>query len=76
MKKLLDGESYYTDIDSNNVYPEIFQNANTIFSFLVMTGYLKAKKHYLDVLDYELSIPNKEISIAYRSEIIRKLSIE
>lgn len=78
LKKILDGEPYYTDIDSNIVYPEIFQSTNTIFSFLVMTGYLKAKKHYFSETDYdyELSIPNKEISIAYKSEIIRKLSAE
>jgi len=77
LKKLLDGEPYYTDIDSNIIYPEIFQNTNTIFSFLVMTGYLKAKKHYLyeTRYDYELSIPNREISIAYSSEIIRKMSM-
>ena len=78
LKELLDGKSYYTDIDSNIVYPEIFQSANTIFSFLVMTGYLKAKKHYLyeTKYDYELSIPNKEISIAYSSEIIRRMTKE
>jgi len=43
-----------------------------------MTGYLKAKKHYLyeTKYDYELSIPNKEISIAYSSEIIRRMTKE
>lgn len=78
LKKLLDGESCYMDIDTNIVYPEVFQNKNTIFSFLVMTGYLKARKHQLDETDYdyELRIPNKEITIAYKSEIIRKLSSE
>jgi len=78
LKQLLDGGSYYATIDSNIVYPEIFQNKNTIFSFLVMTGYLKAKKHYLNetYYDYELRIPNKEISTAYKNEIIQKLSAE
>jgi len=78
LKQLLDGESYYATIDSNIVYPEIFQNKNAIFSFLVMTGYLKAKKHYLNetYYDYELRIPNKEIGIAYKNEIIQKLSVE
>jgi len=78
LKQLLDGGSYYATIDSNIVYPEIFQNKNTIFSFLVMTGYLKAKKHYLNetYYDYELRIPNREISIAYKNEIIQKLSTE
>ena len=78
LKQLLDGGSYYATIDSNIVYPEIFQNKNTIFSFLVMTGYLKAKKHYLNetYYDYELRIPNREISIAYKNEIIQKLCTE
>jgi len=78
LKQLLDGGSYYATIDSNIVYPEIFQNKNAIFSFLVMTGYLKAKKHYLNetYYDYELRIPNKEIGIAYKNEIIQKLSVE
>ena len=78
LKQLLDGESHYAAIDTNIVYPEIFQNENAIFSFLVMTGYLKAKRHYLNetYYDYELRIPNKEISIAYKSEIIQKLSTE
>lgn len=78
LKRLLDGKSYFATLDSNIVYPEVFQNKNAIFSFLVMTGYLKAKQHYLNEVyyDYELQIPNREISIAYKSEIIRKLSIE
>jgi len=78
LKQLLDGKSHYAAIDTNIVYPEIFQNENAIFSFLVMTGYLKAKRHYLNetYYDYELRIPNKEISIAYKSEIIQKLSTE
>ena len=78
LKDLLDGKPYYASLDSNIVYPEIFNSKNTIFSFLVMTGYLKAKRHYLNetYYDYELRIPNKEISIAYKSEIIQKLSME
>lgn len=78
LKKLLDGESYFATIETNIVYPDIFKSEYTVFSFLVMTGYLKAKKHYLNEIyyDYELMIPNKEISIAYQSEIIQKLSIE
>lgn len=78
LKKLLDGESYFATMESNIVYPDIFKRKKTIFSFLAMTGYLKAKRHYLNetYYDYEMKIPNKEISIAYQSEIIQKLSDE
>lgn len=76
LKKLLDGEPCFVTLDSNIVYPEIFRNKNTVFSFLTMTGYLKAKRHYLTEIfyDYELRIPNREISIAYKDEIILNLS--
>lgn len=78
LKTLLDGKPYYTDIDTNIVYPEVFKKPKDIFSLVVMSGYLKVKKQELTegYYDYELRIPNREISTAYRTEIVERLSNE
>ena len=39
---LLNGESFITYIDTGVIYPQIKNNPSTIYSFLLITGYLKA----------------------------------
>ena len=57
------------------MYPTIYDNPDNIFSFLVMTGYLKA-----DALeepeyggDFVLCIPNQELASVYKKEISRTI---
>lgn len=73
--KLLAGETVITFIDTNVIYPEIQTSPHSIYSFLLVAGYLKAKKVNSEMnfdTMYELSIPNKEIAFVYEKEIIER----
>ena len=75
LKDFLNGKTYEAIINTNIVYPDINGDEDTLLSFLVLTGYLKAED-----IQYEegmcvgnLSIPNKEISIVYKKEILNQI---
>ncbi len=76
LEKLLQGEKFTTLIDTGVIYPQIQKNPSTIYSFLLVAGYLKAEN--VDVSasgDFmgEVSLPNKEIKAVYNKEILQKL---
>ncbi|MCM1026447.1 MAG: AAA family ATPase [Roseburia sp.] len=74
---LVSGKSFTTYVDSGVIYPQIKNNPSTIYSFLLVAGYLKAIKTSFSFSgDYmcEVALPNKEISFVYNKEIIQKLS--
>ena len=76
LQTLLAGESISTIINDNVIYPYLKDNPSAVFSFLLMAGYLKASRNQLLPLGsriYDLQIPNKEIAMAYKQEIIDKL---
>ena len=76
LQTLLAGESISTIINDNVIYPYLKDNPSAVFSFLLMAGYLKASRNQLLPLGsriYDLQIPNKEITMAYKQEIIDKL---
>ena len=76
LRKLLLGDVIKTGIDSSVIYPEIDSNPTSIYSFLLMAGYLKpvGERILIGSNDfYALAIPNKEIAGVYRNEILRKL---
>lgn len=73
---LLDGESFVTYIDTDVIYPQIKKNPSSIYSFLLVAGYLKVIR--MDMAyngDYmcEVALPNKEIRYVYSKEILQKL---
>lgn len=76
LQKLLNSEKIEAYVDTSVVYPEIHDNPFTVFSFLLMAGYLT-----MDCVDdlYDgnsfgkLYIPNKEVRVAYEKEIISQL---
>ena len=73
LKDLLMGKTLTTYIDLNVIYPEISANPYTIYSFLLVTGYLKVVSIYpLNDGNYmcEVAIPNKEINFVYKKEIL------
>lgn len=77
LRSLISGSRITSYIDTNVIYPEIKQNPSSIYSFLLITGYLKyTKKEITNGSDYmcELELPNKEILYAYKKEILDKLS--
>lgn len=76
LEKLLQGEKFTTLIDTGVIYPQIQKNPSTIYSFLLVAGYLKAEN--VDISssgDFmgEVSLPNKEIKAVYNKEILQKL---
>ena len=73
---LLNGESFITYIDTGVIYPQIKNNPSTIYSFLLITGYLKAVSTTLSFNgDFmcQVALPNQEIAVVYRKEILQKL---
>lgn len=76
LTSLVNGESFTTYIDTSVIYPQIKNNPSSIYSFLLVAGYLKVIKSSVSISgDYmcEVALPNKEISFVYRKEILQKL---
>ncbi len=76
LNELMQGKSFLTYIDTGVIYPQIRNNPSSVYSFLLVAGYLKAVKSDTEFSsDYmcEVAIPNKEISFVYRKEILSKL---
>lgn len=76
LTSLIKGGTFVSLIDTGVIYPEIKENPSTIYSFLIVTGYLKVLEKKLSVNgDYmcEVALPNKEIAQVYNREILRKL---
>lgn len=74
--RLLGGESVVSAVDTGVIYPQIKDNPSSVFSFLLVAGYLKAVECNRGVIsDYmcRVAIPNKEISFVYRKEILQRL---
>lgn len=77
LRALLQGESFLTYIDTGVIYPEIRKNPSSVYSFLLVAGYLKTVKAdagFSDGFMCEVALPNKEIAFVYKKEILDKLS--
>ena len=77
LKSLLQGESFLTHIDTDVVYPEIRRNPSSVYSFLLVAGYLKVlntNSVFTNGYMCEVSIPNREIGYVYKKEILDQLS--
>ena len=67
------GESFVSHIDTSVIYPQIKNDPSSIYSFLLVTGYLKFNSVDQPFgSDYmcSVSLPNKEISAVYSKEIL------
>lgn len=76
LEKLLQGDKFTTLIDTGVIYPQIKKNPSTIYSFLLVAGYLKAENTDISSSgDFmcEVSLPNKEIKTVYNKEVLQKL---
>lgn len=76
LSALLRGESFVTYVDTGVIYPQIKNNPSSIYSFLLVAGYLKAVRADASFSsDYmcEVALPNKEITFVYNKEILQKL---
>lgn len=72
LQELLEGKPVLCDIDTSVVYPEIMENPRSVFSFLLIAGYLRINKlaKVGDIPLTYVSIPNKEIGRIYEREIL------
>lgn len=73
---LVNGETFTTYIDTDVIYPQIKNNPSTIYSFLLVAGYLKVLKttpSFNGDFMCEVALPNREISYVYHKEILQKL---
>lgn len=73
--KLLCGEKITTYIDTSVIYPEVQNNPYSIYSFLLVAGYLKVASIYPQYdgnFMCDVSIPNKEIAFVYEKEILNR----
>ena len=64
-------------IDVDIIYPEIERSEDALYSFLLMTGYLKVSSIAASIGDIPLCnllIPNKEIKSVFKKEIIDSFS--
>ena len=71
LEELIEGSSISKAIDDSIVMSEVEDSNENIWSFLLMSGYLKAIKteNIEGILHCELKIPNKEVAIFYNSLI-------
>lgn len=77
LQTLLQGKPVTAYIDTNVIYPQIKDNPSSVFSFLLVAGYLKTLKTEIGFggdFICELSIPNREISFVYNKEILERMS--
>ena len=72
---LMDGKAVETEVETNVSYKELTGETNSIFSFLLMTGYLKPQEKLEDDT-YLLTIPNREIRKVYPREILDMIQNE
>ena len=76
LSDLLQGKSFLTYIDTGVIYPQIQSNPSSVYSFLLVAGYLKVVKvepSFSGDFMCEVALPNKEIMFVYNKEILRKL---
>ena len=73
---LLQGGMVTSCIDTSVIYPELQRSRASVYSFLLVSGYLKPIRTDLSAGgEYlcQVAIPNKEIRYVYNKEILEKL---
>jgi len=76
LSALMQGESILTYIDTGVIYPQVKSNPSSVYSFLLVAGYLKVIKcdpAFSGDFMCEVALPNKEIAFVYNKEILQKL---
>ena len=71
LTSLMNGNGLRIRVNEHIIYPRLTDNAENIFSFLLMAGYLKATDINKQGYKYDalLSVPNKEVMSLYVDEI-------
>ena len=77
LHSLVQGQPILTYIDTDVIYPQIRNNPSSIYSFLLVAGYLKIVRSEISFggdFMCEVALPNKEIAFVYNKEILQKLT--
>ena len=71
IERLLKGEEVRREVALSIVYPQIGRNPDTLWSFLLHGGYLKAdeRRQIRTSITHRLSIPNLEVEVVYERVI-------
>ena len=72
---MLCGEKITTYVDTSVIYPEVQSNPYSIYSFLLIAGYLKVAAVYPQFdgnFMCDVAIPNKEIAYVYEKEVLNR----
>ena len=71
LEDLISGDTIIKVLDENIVMGDIEKSSDNLWSFLLFTGYLKAKEAYRkeEYIFYNLSIPNREVKSLYKTII-------
>lgn len=75
LHRLLSGERLTTYVDTSVIYPEVQNNPYSIYSFLLIAGYLKVAAVYPQNdgnFMCDVAIPNKEIAYVYEKEVLNR----
>lgn len=70
---LLQGKTVQAIIDTDIIYPEVNGDPDTIYSFLLVAGYLRVSGVISELNDNQiciLNIPNREIKSVFQKEIL------
>lgn len=73
--KLLCGEKIAAYIDTSVIYPDVQNNPYSVYSFLLVAGYLKVANIYPQSdgnFMCDVAIPNKEITFVYEKEVLNR----
>ena len=71
----MSGNQITTYVDTSVIYPEVQNNPYSIYSFLLVAGYLKVSAAYPQNdgnFMCDVAIPNKEIAFVYEKEILNR----
>ncbi|MFW5892441.1 MAG: PD-(D/E)XK nuclease domain-containing protein, partial [Bacteroidota bacterium] len=73
IQELLNNKPVYATFSENIAFPGLVQTREIILSFLIQTGYLKARFHKFTNQEniYEISIPNQELLNIYQAVVIK-----
>lgn len=77
LQTLLQGKSITAVIDTGVIYPQIKSDPSSVYSFLLVSGYLKGTKAGITSSGEDLcevAIPNREISFVYNKEILSTMN--
>ena len=77
LNAILQGESFLTYIDTGVIYPQVKSNPSSVYSFLLVAGYLKVIKSepsFSGDFMCDVALPNKQTTFVYNKEILQKLN--